>query len=71
MLAVTRLKMYYVIMGIQYPITPLLITEWSRRSRPSAPTYYNKYDSEIIESRFTKSRFDEDLLQTQPTTSFT
>lgn len=41
MLAVTRLEMYYVVMGIQYPITPLLITEWSSRSNLFAPTYYS------------------------------
>ena len=40
MLAVTRLEMYYVVMGIQYPVTPLLITEGLRRRKPSAPTYY-------------------------------
>ena len=42
MLAVTRLEMYYVVMGIQYPVTPLLITEGPAADGLSAPTYYNE-----------------------------
>ena len=48
--------------GIQYPITPLLITEGPLCKGLGRPTYYNTgVETPEQISRFTKSRFDERL----------